>query len=643
MQLDLFSDDELVFAAASGQKLVWDVECYPNYFLVGFRSIDCGKVVYFELGDGFRCDLGKLEWVLNSFLLVDFNGNKYDVPITSLALAKPDTRVLQWGTDQLINQNARPQDILKPHKGKKLQVNHIDLIELVALRPSLKLLAGRLHARRLQDLPFPPGTMLSEDQIDIVRWYWVNDLDNTIELYKELLPDIVLREKMSARYSFDLRSKSDAQIAEAIISSQIKKITGQRHIQRPNIPEGAKYKYRAPAFISYQTPLLSWVLEQVRAAWFEVGPTGKVIIPPEIKSLAIQIAGGVYRMGNGGLHSSEKRIAHYSDEETILCDRDVASYYPRIILNCLLAPAHLGAPFLRVYNGLVIERLGAKTTGDKVAADGLKIVVNGSFGKLGSKYSVLYAPDLMIQVTITGQLSLLMLIERLELIGLPVVSANTDGIIIKCPKARQSEMESVVAQWERETGFETEETRYKAVYSRDVNNYFAVKEKPGKGTERFLDERLGVKVKGIYAERGSSRNSILAKNPTVQVCSDAVLQALANGVPVEQTIRECRDVRRFLIVRTVKGGAVKNGEYLGKAIRWYFAQGEEGEIVYAKSGNQVPRSTGARPLMELPAELPADIDYSWYETEAHKILKHVGFEVGEVEEEEADEDDEADE
>ena len=39
-----------------------------------------------------------------------------------------------------------------------------------------------------------------------------------------------------------------------------------------------------------------------------------------------------------------------------------------------------------------------------------KIQINGSFGKLGSKYSLLYAPDLLLQTTITGQLALLMLI-----------------------------------------------------------------------------------------------------------------------------------------------------------------------------------------------------------------------------------------
>ncbi|MEG7688959.1 hypothetical protein U2044_15310, partial [Listeria monocytogenes] len=65
---------------------------------------------------------------------------------------------------------------------------------------------------------------------------------------------------------------------------------------------------------------------------------------------------------------------------------------------------------------------------------GGKIMINGTFGKTGSQYSVLFAPTMLIQTTITGQLSILMLIEWHEHYGIPVISANTDGIVINCPR-----------------------------------------------------------------------------------------------------------------------------------------------------------------------------------------------------------------
>ena len=100
---------------------------------------------------------------------------------------------------------------------------------------------------------------------------------------------------------------------------------------------------------------------------------------------------------------------------------------------------------------------------------------------------------------------------------------------------------------------------------------------------------------------------------------------LSGGItPVDVAILDCTDARRFITIRQVKGGAVYDGAYLGKAVRWYYAKGETRHIAYATNGNKVARSDGARPLMELPEALPADIDYQWYTAEAMSILSDVG-------------------
>ena len=154
--------------------------------------------------------------------------------------------------------------------------------------------------------------------------------------------------------------------------------------------------------------------------------------PKELADAAVKIGAGTYRLGIGGLHSSEKSAAQHADAITTLVDRDVASYYPAIILQTNLAPAHMGEAFTQTFRKIVRRRLEAKKNGDKAMADGLKITTNGSIGKFASPWSNLYAPDLFIQTTLTGQLALLMLIEALESEGIPVVSANTDGVVIRC-------------------------------------------------------------------------------------------------------------------------------------------------------------------------------------------------------------------
>lgn len=241
----------------------------------------------------------------------------------------------------------------------------------------------------------------------------------------------------------------------------------------------------------------------------------------------------------------------------------------------------------------------------RVETESKKIQINGSFGKFGSPYSKLYSPTLLIQTTVTGQLSLLMLIEQLESEGIPVVSANTDGIVIKCPRDKIALMELIVLEWEVATGFETEATEYLALYSRDVNNYVAIKPD-------------GFKVKGVYAP------AALQKNPTNEIVTKAVIEFLQKGIPVEQTIHGCTDITKFVSVRTVKGGAVKDGAYLGKAVRWYYALGELGTINYKVNGYTVPRTEGAKPLMDLPEAFPDDVDLDWYIAEAQSILRDIG-------------------
>jgi hypothetical protein len=99
---------------------------------------------------------------------------------------------------------------------------------------------------------------------------------------------------------------------------------------------------------------------------------------------------------------------------------------------------------------------------------------------------------------------------------------------------------------------------------------------------------------------------------------------LTKGIPLDDTIRNSTDFTRFLTVRKVDGGAVWNGDYLGKAIRWYYAVNQPGYIEYQRNGNKVPQSDGAKPAMRLPKEMPDDIDYDRYLKEAKDILTDIG-------------------
>jgi hypothetical protein len=688
--VELMTVEDMVTARRERQELLQDTEVYPNYFLATFTNLVTGKVAYVECQDFdgtlSQNDANKLRWLWESFTIVTFNGINYDLPINEMAVAGLNCSQLKEASDKIIVEELRGRDVARKNKAKAFKTDHMDLIEVAPLFASLKTYAGRLHAPKMQDLPFHPSTVLTPEQIAIVRWYCVNDTGNTGLLRQCLDEEIDLRYELSNEYKVDVRSKSDAQIAEAVIIEEIKRRTGSKP-EKITIEPGTIYRYQTPAFIQFRSGLLQWALQVIQRAQFVVELTGSIAMPPEVKSLLLDINGSVYRMGIGGLHSSEETVAHYTDKDYVLRDIDVTSYYPFIILNLDLYPKSTGPIAMQIYRSIVERRINAKKAGNKRVANSLKIVVNGWFGKQGSKYSVLYAPDGLIQTTVTGQLSLLMLIERLEWEGLHVVSANTDGIVVKCPRTMMHVMDAIIKQWEIDTGFPTEETRYLALYSRDVNNYIAVKQtevKNADGSVTWKEEPDGTKNKGAYANPWAKPKEPamrLHKNPTTTICVEAVEEFLVKGTPIDHTIRECKDVTKFVAVRKVTGGAVKvwgqvppehdtpedlvklagfteiqkdswilpgetlrearylhaaydlakeitrlpgHTEYVGSTVRWYYAKDVVGELVMAKSGNKVPRSEGAKPCMVLPDTLPDDIDYDWYITEAVRILTDIG-------------------
>lgn len=629
---------------------VFDIETYRNYFLVMFRNVDTGKTVYYEAWPGKELEVDRIKAILRKFRIVSFNGNSYDIPMLTLALTGASTGDLKRASDNIILADLRPWLFYEHYECEPPgYLDHIDLIEVAPGQASLKIYGGRLHSKRMQDLPIDPDAEISPYQREQLRRYCANDLQTTIDLLKELKSQLEIRATMSEEYGIDLRSKSDAQIAEAVLKHELEKIT-RRRVQRPEIRPGT-FMYRPPKFLEYETPQMREMFNRVRRAGFVVRRDGKVDMPKELRDATVQIGQSVYRLGIGGLHSSEESVSHYTDDEYEIIDADVASYYPSMIIENKFVPRSFGENMLKVYADIYHRRLDAKSAGNKTVAETLKIVLNGTFGKLGSPYSILYSPDLMIQVTVTGQLSLLMLIERLELAGISVISANTDGLVSRVPRHLRDRYELILGGWELDTGMVLETKLYHSIHSRDVNNYIALPYKWDKERKVWTKEIDTPKLKGAYAESGPGIPGAfgLKKNPNTEICTEAVVAYLKDGVPIEDTIERCNDVRKFLTIQRVSGGAVfvpKNADQLrycgltdeeieeivnlgaeveiGKAIRWYYSTNGADRFAYKTNGNTVSRTEGAVPLMELPDELPDDIDYDWYVREAYGILKDIG-------------------
>lgn len=573
-----------------------DIECYINYFLINCTSSE-GFVWQFEkVNDVITIDeLPNVDFIDGTF--ITFNGLGYDLIMLG-GLKKGFTNTqLKMLSDEIILSGKPHWEIVSQFELELPRFDHIDIAQVLPLMASLKVYGARIGVKKLQDLPIEPDAIIRGDEPDELQKYCANDCSVTGELYEAVKPQIELRERMSAEYGTDLRSKSDAQIAETVISSEYTKITGKQLV-KPGITE-REYKYKPPSFVSFGTVQLNELLDEIKADTFKIKMSnGRVDEPKSMKNRIVPFADVNYKLGLGGLHSVDKPASFYSDDDHVIFDIDVAAYYPNIILNAKFYPEHIGPEFLDIYRKIVETRIAAKKSGDKVTDASLKITINGTFGKLGSMYSKIYSPDLMFHVTVTGQLCLLMLIERLENMA---ISANTDGIMVKVPRNRLKDVEKVVRDWERGTGFDMEWNEYTSVHRRDVNNYIAI------------TPDGDIKRKGVFTKPD------LSKNPSNAIIYEAVALFFKDGVAIEDTITNCTDIGMFLTLRTVKGGAVWGGELLGKSVRWYHSTASVNKIEYRTNGNKVPLSDDCIVLQDLPDHFPWDVDYQWYIDEANKL------------------------
>lgn len=282
----------------------------------------------------------------------------------------------------------------------------------------------------------------------------------------------------------------------------------------------------------------------------------------------------------------------------------MTSYYPNIILTNQYSPRAYGRTFLPIYQDITDRRTQAKVEGEVIASDTYKIVLNSSFGKAGNRFSTLYDPSLLIHVTITGQLTLLMLIESfVEVGGIHVVSANTDGVVTLVRKDQLTVHKMIVDAWQAKTRFNLEFTYYDQYLGRDVNNYVA------------LTASGKAKGKGAFAPIS------IDKNPDNTIIYEAVTQFLIDGTPVDETIMLCGDITKFVSVRTVRGGALHDWDYLGEVVRFYRSVYGDKPIVYATNGNKVPKSDNCQPLQDIPPEFPfGDVDYGYYTQAAKQLL-----------------------
>ena len=548
----------------------YDIEVYPNVFTCTIVSIVTGQTWYFEISDyrddtAVFCDFMELCSQRN-VSWVGYNNLGYDYPVIhyiykmrsvvaapcdiyekSMSIINADHNAkfahLVWESDHVIRQI----DLFKIH--------HFDN---QARSTGLKMLEFNMRMDNIEDLPFPVGTALTRDQVQVLRTYNLHDVNATIKFYHESIDQIRFRDELTAKLGKDFTNFNDTKIGKEYFIMELEKVnpgccfdrsTGVKVIKQTHRDQIIVADILLP-YISFNTPEFQRIHE-----WFKE----QVITETKgaIKGVNCSINSFQFDFGTGGIHGSvdSKIIKNHLHEfdGSIIIDIDVASYYPNLAIANHLHPAHLGETFGHIYKDLYEQRKNhAKGTSENAM---LKLALNGVYGDSNSKYSPFYDPQYTMSITINGQLLLCMLAEQLmSSPAVEMIQINTDGLTIKVPEYLGQWVTDVCTWWEQLTGLTLEHAHYSRMFIRDVNNYIA----------EYNDGSL--KRKGTYEYELDWH-----QNHSCKVVAMAAEAHLVHGKDISVFIEDHTDVFDFFLRAKVPRSNVLEwgGEKVANIVRYY--------------------------------------------------------------------------
>lgn len=462
--------------------------------------------------------------------------------------------------------------------------------------------------------------------------YNKNDVYLVCEIARQKPDEIKLRYSLGAAFNLNLLCAARSTIADKLLNKFYAERSGL-HIEafkdlRTNRTALSFNKIIFP-HIKFKTKQLQDLLEDMK----------KVVIYRTNKDSFVReitFYGTTYTLATGGIHTQDKPVVLSSTKDYVYVHHDYTSYYPSIMISYKVVPEHLNKEvFAKMVDYFKQTRVKCKHAKkedgfvipgvhNKLAAEALKIVINAIYGKYGYENFWLYDRLAQMRVTINGQLMTMTLCESLELAGIHVVSANTDGIVIKLPYNKVDIYNQICNEWNNTNKMSADDEHYKVLVSMNVNNYFDIQEDNTIEYKGALDPKQYLKD--------------LKKGYDMPVVAKAVFEYFAHGVPVMETLRNHKDILDFCKTQNVGKQfevvyqKVEHGKVIDvhsqRHVRFYVST--KGVVIMKENVHDKKRSVLAsgKPVIILNKLDDKDItlrniDYKYYYEEAYKIINPI--------------------
>jgi hypothetical protein len=675
---------------------IYDYETFPNFFSAVFRNVASGEDQIFIIYNG-QNDLDKLLDLLNTkgAVFIGFNNLDFDYQISHLLLSLKETLSTKELTKRIYN---RAQEIINNEDKRKVLIpkwNHklteLDEYKIMhynnkARRTSLKWISFSMRQKNIADLPFPHNTIIEDDMVDEIITYNINDVETTYLFFLvEIKNRLKLRSVISKKYGFNAMNSNDVDMGVQIFKKKIAKALELEERELSKLRTHREYvdvKECILPYISFTSKEFNGILEifknkrikHTKGAFNNTPLTDLLPINSMFASHEYKFQQGVrktvklvkydkeqnckvleklnvirkgfqYDFGAGGIHGCIEPGVYNSDNEYIIKDVDVTSFYPFLSIQNNIYPEHLGPAFCKVYKEIYAERASYPKSTHFSENYALKFALNGPFGKSNSEFSFLFDPKFTMSITINGQLSICMLAESLtdHLEDSTLLQVNTDGLTIKIKRKDEEKLTQLCKEWEEKTKLTLEYADYQTMVIRDVNNYIA----------QYTNGKF--KHKGVF-----EINPEWHKNSSMRVVPIAIHNYYFNNVPVEETIRnhmstttyenivlgkpiKSHGIYDFCIGKKAVGGYRFEHHYvdnnfqltkkdLGQKVIRYFI-GKKGDYIVKTNGER-KEDLESHPIKGRSYKINLfnisydkkdyNIDYLYYQREANKIINICG-------------------
>ena len=543
--------------------IVFDIEVLKNVFTCTCKNTDTKQITVFEISPR-RVDIqGLVTFFYEDYYFVGYNNIHYDNPILNYIIMlynkhyfnSYSTRELTesvFRMSQLVIDKNSDFDLWKEYKYARnfLSIDLLTMLYSKALRVSLKEMQVTMQYKNVEEFVVDWHQDLPEKDIDRLISYNINDVESTEELLYRCKDLLELRIETEKDFGLPCLSLDRVNLGDRLLQLKVMEKTGLNKKQLENMKSPANHvdleKVIFP-WIKFESPILQKKLTDMKNQ-HNVSPGRKGYIN------TFMFGEMKVTIGVGGIHGDNGTCIIKPNEDELLLDSDVNSLYPSLMRMYHLYPPKLKDVLGQIFPQIIDDRLEFKRTGQKNKNETYKYMLNGVSGKMQDETSWLFSPFTVMQVRINGQLLLLMLAERLLKLGCKLYQINTDGILYKLKKSKYEELQQVLKEWEKLTMLTLETEEFTQFYQLAINDYFGV------------EPNNKIKKKGFFLT-----DIELGKGLTPKIIPEAIINYFVHNIPVEDTIKSCKDICKFLQAeKTGKQWTVEYNEQIQQRINRFY-------------------------------------------------------------------------